>query len=126
MGRILRTLCLVSLLILQDAWGKGLHVAESAARPIALAGAGPARVTSDLVSELRLRSLGPALKPGRVADIAVDPRNRSVWYLANGSGGLWKTTNRGNDWQPIFDDGGSYSLGCVTIDDRTVPIPSAV
>ena len=118
MGRILRTLCLVSLLILQDAWGKGLHVAESAARPIALAGAGPARVTSDLVSELRLRSLGPALKPGRVADIAVDPRNRSVWYLANGSGGLWKTTNRGNDWQPIFDDGGSYSLGCVTIDDR--------
>jgi photosystem II stability/assembly factor-like uncharacterized protein len=60
--------------------------------------------------------LGPTLKPGRVADIAVDPRNRSIWYLANASGGLWKTTNRGNDWEPIFDEGGSYSLGCVTID----------
>ncbi len=48
----------------------------------------------------------------------MDPRNRSVWYLANGSGGLWKTTNRGIDWQPIFDEGGSYSLGCVTIDAR--------
>ena len=54
--------------------------------------------------------------PGRVADIAVDPRNRSIWYLAVASGGLWKSTNRGNDWQPIFDEGGSYSLGCVTID----------
>jgi photosystem II stability/assembly factor-like uncharacterized protein len=76
------------------------------------------KVTSELVRELRLRSLGPTLKPGRVADIAVDPRNRSVWYLANGSGGLWKTTNRGNDWKPILDEGGSYSLGCVTIDAR--------
>ena len=63
-----------------------------------------------------MRSLSPTIMPGRVADIAVDPRNRSVWYLANGSSGLWKTTNRGNDWKPIFDEGGSYSLGCVTID----------
>ncbi|MHC4426549.1 MAG: WD40/YVTN/BNR-like repeat-containing protein [Planctomycetota bacterium] len=62
--------------------------------------------------------MGPTLKPGRVADIAVDPRNRSLWYLANASGGLWKTTNRGNNWEPIFDEGGSYSLGCVTIDTR--------
>jgi len=60
----------------------------------------------------------PTLKPGRVADIAVDPRNRSLWYLACASGGLWKTTNRGNDWEPIFDKGGSYSLGCITIDTR--------
>ncbi len=74
------------------------------------------RLTEELVGEVRLRSLGPTLKPGRVADITVDPRNRSVWYLANASSGLWKTTNRGNNWQPIFDEGGSYSLGCVTID----------
>ncbi len=74
------------------------------------------QLNSELVSELRLRSLGPTLKPGRLADIAVDPRNRSLWYLASASGGLWKTTNRGNNWEPIFDQGGSYSLGCVTID----------
>ena len=39
-------------------------------------------------------------------------------YLAQGSGGLWKTRNRGDDWEPIFDQGGSYSLGYVTIDAR--------
>jgi len=74
------------------------------------------QLAAEHVREVTLRSLGPTMMPGRVADLAVDPRNRSVWYLANGSSGLWKTTNRGNDWQPIFDEGGSYSLGCVTLD----------
>ena len=46
------------------------------------------RLTAEFVGEVRLRSLGPTLKPGRVADITVDPRNRSVWYLANASSGL--------------------------------------
>jgi hypothetical protein len=36
------------------------------------------RITEEFVSEIRLRPLGPALKPGRVSDIAVHPRNRSV------------------------------------------------
>ena len=74
------------------------------------------RLTTDLVRDIPLRAIGPALKPGRVADIAIDPSNRSVWYLAVASGGLWKTTNRGDQWTPIFDEGGSYSLGCVTLD----------
>lgn len=65
-----------------------------------------------------MRSLGPAATPGRIADIAIDPRNRSVWYVATASGGLWKTLNRGNTWKPVFDDGGSYSLGCVTLDPQ--------
>ena len=41
--------------------------------------------------DLRLRNIGPAFSPGRVADIAVDPRNPSIWYLATASSGLWKT-----------------------------------
>src|SRR5436189_3144840 len=65
---------------------------------------------------MTLRSIGPALTPGRVADIAIDPRNRNVWYVATASSGLWKTSNRGLTWKPIFDDQGSYSLGCVTLD----------
>lgn len=65
---------------------------------------------------LRLRNIGPAYSPGRVADITVDPRNPDIWYLATGSSGLWKTLNRGETWKPVFDHGGSYSLGCVTLD----------
>ncbi len=74
-------------------------------------------LTSEFFKEFSLRALGPAMRPGRIADIAVHPRNRSIWYLAHASSGLWKTTNRGISWQPIFDEGGSYSLGCVTIDN---------
>ncbi len=115
MKSILYTVFMISSLMLQSSllWGQG-----SAAHSTGSPGDGTVRLTSELVGELRLRSLGPALKPGRVADIAVDPRNRSLWYLANASGGLWKTTNRGINWEPIFDEGGSYSLGCVTIDTR--------
>ena len=44
---------------------------------------------------LELRGIGPALMSGRIADIAVDPGHRSTWYVAVGSGGVWKTSNRG-------------------------------
>jgi photosystem II stability/assembly factor-like uncharacterized protein len=85
---------------------------------------GPARparaiaLTADTVRGLECRGLGPALTPGRIADVAVDRRNRSVWYVATASGGLWKTTNRGTTWRAVFDQYGSYSLGCVTLDPR--------
>ncbi len=65
---------------------------------------------------LELRGIGPALMSGRIADIAVHPHDASTWYVAVGSGNLWKTTNAGTTWQPLFEDQGSYSLGCVTID----------
>jgi photosystem II stability/assembly factor-like uncharacterized protein len=68
---------------------------------------------------LRLRNIGPALTTGRIADIAVSPRNRSTWYVAVASGNLWKTTNRGMTWKPIFEQFGSYSLGCITIDPNS-------
>ena len=42
--------------------------------------------------------------------------------MATASGGLWKTVNRGLTFQPIFDDGGSYSLGCVTVDPKNPDI----
>lgn len=65
---------------------------------------------------LEFRSIGPALTSGRIADIAIHPTNESVWYVAVGSGGVWKTTNAGTTWKPIFDKQSSYSIGCVTID----------
>ena len=67
-------------------------------------------------SGLELRPLGPALMSGRIADIAIDPENTSTWYVAVGSGGVWKTTNAGTTWTPIFDDQAVYSIGCVTLD----------
>ena len=68
------------------------------------------------ISGLELRGIGPAAMGGRIADIAVHPVRRSTWYVAVGSGGLWKTENGGATWKPIFDDYPSYSIGTVALD----------
>jgi photosystem II stability/assembly factor-like uncharacterized protein len=65
---------------------------------------------------LKLRNIGPAFMSGRVSDIAIHPDDENLWYVAVGSGGVWKTENAGVTWKPIFDHEGSYSIGCVTID----------
>ena len=67
-------------------------------------------------SGLKLRAIGPAFLSGRIADIAIHPQDESIWYIAAGSGGVWKTTNSGVIWTPVFENQKSYSIGCVTID----------
>lgn len=67
-------------------------------------------------SGLKLRGIGPAFMSGRIADLAIHPQDDNLWYVAVGSGGVWKTKNAGVTWKPIFDDQPSYSTGCVTID----------
>ncbi|MCB0806673.1 MAG: hypothetical protein KDC05_12810, partial [Bacteroidales bacterium] len=66
--------------------------------------------------DLSFRSIGPAFMSGRIADVAIDPTNENTWYVAVGSGGVWKTTNAGTTWTSVFDDQVSYSIGCITID----------
>lgn len=67
-------------------------------------------------SGLKFRSLGPAITSGRVGDFAVNPNNYHEFYAAVASGNVWKTTNSGTTWEPVFDNYGSYSIGCVTLD----------
>jgi photosystem II stability/assembly factor-like uncharacterized protein len=74
------------------------------------------KVNSSLVSGLKFRCIGPSLTAGRIADIAVNPDNTSEYFIAVASGGVWKTTNHGITYDPVFDGEGSYSIGCVTID----------
>lgn len=74
------------------------------------------QLDASAMSGLKLRNIGPALTSGRVIDIAVDPTDRSIWYVAAASGGVWKTENAGTTWKPIFDKYGSFSIGCVTVD----------
>jgi photosystem II stability/assembly factor-like uncharacterized protein len=73
-------------------------------------------MTAKAFKGLAFRSIGPALMSGRIADIAIHPTDFSNWYVAVGSGGVWKTTNSGTTWHPIFDEESSYSIGCVVLD----------
>lgn len=68
------------------------------------------------ISGLKFRSVGPAFTSGRISDFAVHPDNRSIYYVASSSGGVWKTVNAGTTYTPIFDGEGSYSIGCITLD----------
>jgi photosystem II stability/assembly factor-like uncharacterized protein len=77
------------------------------------------RLTTDVLKGLEFRSIGPAISTGRVQDIAIDAKSPNTWYVATAFGGLWKTTNRGTTFTPIFDDGGSFTLCCVVVDPKS-------
>ena len=65
---------------------------------------------------LRFRSIGPAYCSGRIADFAVNPKNHAHYLVAVASGHIWKTVNAGTTWEPVFDNYGSYSIGCLAMD----------
>ncbi len=69
-------------------------------------------------SALKFRLLGPSHLSGRVGDFAVNPDDPQEYYVAVCSGGVWKTTNGGVTYEPIFDGEGSYSIGCLALDPR--------
>lgn len=73
-------------------------------------------VSSSTFSALKFRGIGPAFTSGRIADIAVNPKNFSEYYVSVAAGGVWKTTNNGTTWSPIFDNYGSWSCGPVAVD----------
>src|SRR5438128_1536845 len=75
------------------------------------------------LAELPWRSIGPAVTSGRVVDFAVPegPKTQigerlgELFYVASASGGVWKTTNGGTTWEPIFDHQGAASIGDIAV-----------
>jgi photosystem II stability/assembly factor-like uncharacterized protein len=68
------------------------------------------------LSGLQFRSIGPALTGGRVIELAVNPDNFSEYFFASGHGSLWKTTNRGITYDPVFDHEATFAIGAVVYD----------
>jgi photosystem II stability/assembly factor-like uncharacterized protein len=62
------------------------------------------------------RNIGPAGMSGRVTSIDVDLSDADIIYVGTASGGLWKSTNGGINWRPIFDDQPVGSIGAVAVD----------
>ncbi len=76
------------------------------------------RLTPAVFEGLRLRSIGPSLITGRVADFKVDPKNTNIYYVATAAGGAWKSVNRGTTWTSMFDNGGSFNMCCIEVDPK--------
>jgi photosystem II stability/assembly factor-like uncharacterized protein len=68
------------------------------------------------------RNIGPAGMSGRVTAIDVDLSNSDIIYAGTASGGLWKSTNGGINWRPIFDDQPVGSIGAVAVDQSNPDI----
>ena len=67
------------------------------------------------VAFLEWREIGPAVVGGRVSDIAVDETDTRVIYVGTATSGIWKSTNHGTTWEPIFMDQSTSSIGDVTL-----------
>ncbi len=63
----------------------------------------------------RWRALGPAVFGGRIIDFAVNPKNQNIYYVASASGGLFKTTNNGTSFTPVFQYENTISIGDLAI-----------
>ena len=71
--------------------------------------------TDPMLKRFVLRSIGPASMGGRIDDIAVPEQNPYIIYVAFATNGVWKSTNNGTTFQPIFDTYSTHSIGDIAI-----------
>jgi photosystem II stability/assembly factor-like uncharacterized protein len=77
--------------------------------------AGQVKIDSAAFGQIEARAIGPAVMSGRITSIAGNPRNPMVLYVGSAGGGLWKTTNGGTTFRPVFDRY-DQSIGAVALD----------
>jgi hypothetical protein len=71
--------------------------------------------TDPMLKRFVWRSIGPASMGGRIDDIAVPDQNPYTIYVAFATNGLWKSTNNGTTFQPVFENYGTHSIGDVAV-----------
>src|SRR2546423_15646813 len=90
-----------------------------AQQPGAPAPAPAVKVDSETISGLGARNIGSAAMSGRIAAVdAVHEGARLTIYIGAASGGVWKSTNGGTTFKPVFDKQPVQSIGAVTIDPK--------
>jgi hypothetical protein len=67
------------------------------------------------LSQFRWRSIGPANMSGRISDVEGIPSPSKTFYVAAATGGIWKTTNNGTTFRPLFTDERVVSMGDIAI-----------
>ena len=77
------------------------------------------KIDSETISGLGARNIGSAAMSGRIAALdAVQEGQRLTIYVGAASGGVWKSTNGGATFKPVFDKESTQSIGAVTIDPK--------
>jgi hypothetical protein len=90
--------------------------AVSGAQPERSGAATPVNASEDpILRAFVWRAIGPASMGGRVDDIEAVPSDPSVIYVGYATSGVWKTTNMGTTWTPVFDTYPVSSIGDIAI-----------
>src|SRR6185503_15102406 len=77
----------------------------------------PVRYDAGTISGLAIRNIGSAAMSGRIAALtAINDEGRLTVYVGSASGGVWKSTNGGTTFKPVFDKESVQSIGAVAID----------
>ncbi len=71
---------------------------------------------------MRFRSVGPAVSGGRLGAVAGTDADPSLYYVGAAGGGVWRSTNGGQTFSPVFDSQRIGSIGAVAIDPRDTKI----
>jgi photosystem II stability/assembly factor-like uncharacterized protein len=96
--------------------GSHALLAQQGAQPPAAQLPPPINQSDDpILKRFVWRSIGPANMGGRVDDIAVNENSPSTFYVGFATGGIWKTTNNGTTWAPIFDKYPVSSIGDIAL-----------
>ncbi|MGH9430500.1 MAG: hypothetical protein ACRD3T_03055 [Terriglobia bacterium] len=100
--------------------GRGFCILATAWISLALsmlllaAPAGALQLNPNLFSAMRWRLIGP-FRAGRVTAVAGIPGKPAIYYMGTPGGGVWKTTDGGRVWKPIFDDVRVASIGAIAV-----------
>ncbi|MGB8958900.1 MAG: hypothetical protein WCC00_07820 [Candidatus Aminicenantales bacterium] len=92
----------------------GLEAQSKPARKAAPA-ATAALNAADVLKGLNFRSIGPTPQSGRFVDFAVPNGKPNTFYAASASGGLWKTENNGQTFEPLFENEKVFSIGDIAV-----------
>ena len=79
-------------------------------------------VTTEMLDGLPFREIGPVSMSGRVVDLAVVESNPYTFYVAAATGGVWKTTNNGVTFTPVFVNEGTHSVGAIAVHQQDTNI----
>ena len=75
----------------------------------------PANAQVKIPENLPWRAIGPAIMGGRINDFAVLDTDPSTFYVATAAGGIFKTTNNGTTFKPIFENFETGSIGDLAV-----------